>query len=258
MQFTLTESRALKVLCALIVFFCHVTPYVNTIGFIPVSVFFFISGYGFSVSDKNVLLRVPRLMMAYSFAVVVYSLVYGELHLVFPVSWYFAIYGLQILLFWMLPRWWFVLSVNFAVSVAMWYSGEFTYPWWASMVGFPLGMLASRIPSRIGGFPFCAVLLAGVCGLLFTRGFPLFMWFVTVPMCLAMIGFGRTVQLLSQFYYLTMPFFLFHCLVLDMCGVRHGLGLEPMGGIVCAIMLSFIGSVAFSYLVYKLFQKSLK
>lgn len=250
---TKEQSNGLKVLCALMVFFCHVNPYVNLWGFIPVGCFFFISGYGCIFSKKNPLYRCVRLGMVYLFVCGIYSLVSGEVNFSLPFGWFFLIYGVQMFFIWIKPDWRFVLVLDFILSVAMW-KLEFTYPWYTSMAMFPMGMrvaMKGNIDRRI----LAGSLAFGATVFLYSYGFPLLLWMLSVPLTFILIHFRNVYVPLHKLGFMTMPFFVIHCLFLDVLGVRHDMGFPLFAGsMTLSIMLAFFGSAAGAYLLHKFFN----
>lgn len=250
---TKEQSNGLKVLCALMVFFCHVNPYVNMWGFIPVGCFFFISGYGNMFSRKNPLYRCVRLGLIYSFVCSIYFLVSGEVNFHLPFGWYFLVYGFQMWFLYMSSDWRKVFLLDLVLALFMWYL-DFTYPWYTSMIMFPLGMRCA-----VKGFMdrriLALSLAVGASLFLISYGFPVLLWMLSVPLTFALIHFRGAYEKLHKLSFMTMPFFVIHCLFLDVLGVREDFGFPLYAGnMTLSIMLAFFGSAAGAYLLYKFFN----
>lgn len=251
MELTKRQSDGLKVLCALLVFACHCNETINLAGFIPVSVFFFVSGYGLTFSAKNPLYRVPRLLLLYGFFVMLYSLVAGEIYWGIPSCWFLVLYAVELLAFRIRPSWWFVLLFDFVLMFFFWLGG-FSYVWWFSFVAFPFGMFCARskdVPRFTYHWILSAVL--GFVGLIYTKGFPVFGWFFCLPFTVLILNMRNVLEHVSSLAWLTIPFYFVHILLLDMFGVRPDMGQVAYYGQTFGIVLAFLGSVAFSYCIYK-------
>ena len=95
-----TTFDVARIFLALHVFLCHAFfPVHHWYGFLSVSGFFFISGYGISVScpPSRALLRLPRFLAVMFFFSLIYYFVYGVFF--YPTCWFLISYSIAMLLY---------------------------------------------------------------------------------------------------------------------------------------------------------------
>lgn len=250
MKITLDESNGLKVLSALLVFFCHCSPIINMWGFVPVGCFFFLSGYGTFYSNKNPINRIIKFLFIYCLIVCLYSSFKGSFWWNLPFCWFFLIYAIQQIFYRFFHNWKLICLLDFILSLILWRLG-FNYPWYTSMILFPLGLAYANgfsFSRRVLSFMF----LIGLLLFFYSYGFPLLMWCLSIPAVFIMLHYKSVYSPLCKLGYLTLPFYLIHCLFLNLCGVRTELGFNLLfGSVSISIILSFIGSVCGAFLLHK-------
>lgn len=249
------QTDGLKVIMALWIFFCHVFPDVNFFGFIPVSVFFFIAGYGLFGRSAECINRLSRLFLVYCLFVCMYSVFAGNFFWKIPVAWFLLVYALQMIFYRVTKSviGVFLLDVILLVIMA---KLDFNFPWYSSMVAFPLGLQLRKNPNLFHRYPFywLAVLVFSILAS-FAFGMPFYNWGVVFCWLSFVHRFCFVFEGFSGFSRYSMPFYLGHYMILAILGVCGDFGRElAFDSRVFTVFLGFFLSCFLAFVVNKFLQ----
>ena len=249
-RFSITTFGVARFFMAICVFFCHVFEAFNHWGFLFVSVFFFMSGYGMEKSGKRKLALV-RLVPYISFFAW-YSAIYFFFFRVwiYPSSWFLVVYFVIMLLYRLIPNVYGLLAAFLALSVFLHGLG-FEFGWCASYGAFFFGLLVAR---------HCCLFTLRNC-LFFAAGFFLIVfrfevacWFL-LPLfsCVVLsICSWNGFRCLALFGRYSFHFYCVHCLVLGLLGVTWTLGGSyEFWGVLLALLFSVFFSMFFKDYLFK-------
>lgn len=227
---------------ALSVFFCHVFESFNDFGYLFVSVFVFMSGYGMEISAKRkqALVRLlPFLAWFVFFSLFVYFFwgIYP-----FPSYWFLILYFSCSLIFRFssgIPFFLFLCVLLFSFYFFL----GFPFNYYVCFLAFPLGVLVARVP-RLFNFYFCLSFLPLFFLLLFDNLVGLFF---AVPLFIYLVLIlSSYLSFLSFFGSFTLLFYLVHTPVLFFFDSTWTMGGSPE---FWAVTLSFILSVFLSWFI---------
>lgn len=239
-----------RVLMALCVFLCHVFVEFNYLGFLFVSVFFFISGYGLERRRRrlSVLTRCIPLLFVFAWFTGLYGMVYGRF--LFPCAWYMYVYFAVMVLYRLCPG---VYSLLFACCIlaGLFNILGFNPVWYASFGAFVFGVFFARRPSL---FRIWNVVL--FLPLVFLYRYSMAALWALLPMFSYLVFWLCFRPFLSFLRYLspyTKYFYLSHVFCLGIFGATWTLGGSPSLLAIPALLLAFLFSFflkeyLFSYL----------
>lgn len=258
--FSLDTFSVARVLLAVHVFLCHAFfPVHHWFGFLSVSGFFFMSGYGMSLSGnrQRALLRLPRYLAVLGLFSLIYYLMYDVWF--YPTCWFLVSYSVAMLLYRFLGFSRFLFVPVYLFYLVFLHYIEVDYVWVMSPFAFLLGMFYQNRPELFTFrrvffmFIFSAPFFCFTYELCFTwLWMPLYCWLVFKFSSMRFLSF------LKKFSFLTFPFFSLHCWVLGSFGATWTLG--GTGNYFYALV-SFIGSVLGAYYLWyviPLFRKKRK
>lgn len=240
---TKKESSALKVFAMMGVFACHCLDWVNYWGFLFVSVFFFVSGYGLDHKGRSSLLRLPYLFTVWAVYLVFYSLVCGQFVYRLPHCWFLVVYSLLMLFIRITDKLFVLLILCVITALSFWYL-DFTFPWWASLIAFPFGSYVRRY-----GFPdFCSSCLFVLGLLAVLSGIP-GRWLMVLGW-LGMLWKVRAYMLpIAPLATISLNFYLVHYAWLYLFGVHlcpNSLKMPWMGAVLLAMACSIVSAYFFT------------
>lgn len=245
---SLSTFGAARFLMAIAVFFCHVFERFNDFGFLFVSVFVFMSGYGLDYTRKrefSLYRLIPFLAWFVFFSLFAY---FSFARFPFPSYWFFVLYFVCSLLY----RISFSLKSFFLFSSFLFlffYSLDFSLSYYICFLAFPLGLFVSRYPQYFT-FVNCLSILPLI--LLLRFGF-LFGIFAIVPLFTWIVL--RLSSYLSIFSFLgsyTFYFYAVHVFILSFFSSTWTLGGSPE---FWGVFLSFLISSFLSWFLRDFFFK---
>lgn len=227
---------------ALAVFFCHLFEHFNSLfGYFFVSVFFFLSGYGMTVTNSRLrsLNRLVPYLVTFSFAAALYYFVYGDWF--FPGAWFFVSYFSLMVVYRFFATRYFLFVIAFVVFELFFVYLDLPCSYWLSPFGFLLGFCVART-HRFFLWLECLVMFS--IGLLIFYTHELFFLLCWIPL------FIRLSLLVSSFFFfvaplsvLSYPFFVFHSFFLGLFSVTWTLGGSfTVFGSFCGFFLSLLAA----------------
>lgn len=249
-----TESFSLKAFAMAGVFACHCFDFINYWGFLFVSVFFFVSGYGLAGRNKTVLFRLPRLFVLWAFYLVIYALV-RPFTFYLPHLWFLILYCLVLLFYRFVPG----VFENFLFvvfcSLCFWLL-DFNFVWWSSFIAFPFGLYVRKY-----GFPFSSFfsLFFFPAFFLLICGFPV-RWLMVLAFISFLWHFRSFVSFLAPLGLISDHFYFIHFFTLYLCGVQLAPGSFSFPlylGIPLALILSFSYAAFFRYFFSLVLKKNI-
>lgn len=235
---------------AICVFFCHVFEPFNEFGFLFVSVFFFISGYGLETSNKRqtCLTRVIPLLFLLAWFTAIYGLVFRSF--LFPSAWYLYVYFVLMVIYRICPGLTSLWLAVYGLAIVF-YVLDFNWVWWASMGSFVFGVFYAMVP-RYFTLPKVLLWLPLVMTISF---WPMFMWgflplFAWIIFRISSISFLRPLSYFSSY---TKYFYLSHCFCLGLVGATWTLGGQPslipclIAFVLACLFSIFLKDYLFSY-----------
>lgn len=231
-QKTFAAARVLMMVC---VFFCHVFRDFNFFGFLFVSVFFFMSGYGNSFSrDRSLVRLVPYILVSF-FVDMLYSFTYGRVVLFdYPTFWFLVVYYVVCLLYRFVPFSFLVPAFLF-FAFCLWFLG-FHWVWWASFPGFLLGVFVHRYGFFSWSFCLYPFLVSLV---LYVWDFPFWQWGLIPFFVLAVLRLSRFFLFLTPISSISFDFYALHVYFMGLFGCTWCLGGVPgLPGVVYSFVLS--------------------
>lgn len=234
---TFSAARVLMMVC---VFFCHVFRDFNFFGFLFVSVFFFMSGFGNSFSRDRSLVRLVPYILIFFFVDLLYSLTYGQIVLFdYPSSWFLVVYFSVCLLYRFLP--FSFLVPGFLLFALFLWILDFHWVWWASFPGFLLGVFVHRYGLFSWSLSLVAILISFVLVFL---GCPFWQWGFIPFFVLAVLRLSRLLLFVAPISSISFDFYALHVYFLGLFGCTWCLGGSPgLPGVVC----SFVFSLFFAF-----------
>lgn len=235
---------------ALAVFFCHVFPSFNDFGFLFVSVFFFMSGYGMEFShrrDQSLSRLFPYLLFFfwYSFIYLFFFHVWP-----YPSSWFLVVYFLVMLLYRLFSNIYALLCSFVGLAMIFTLLG-FNWVWYASFGAFLFGVFFARRPSMFT-LRNCFLFVTGI--LLFPFVGPSAFWSILPLFSYLVISF-LSLPLFRPFAFMgsyTFHFYCVHCLVLGLFGCTWTLGGVPsLYGCIAAFFVTVLLSIIFTDCLFK-------
>lgn len=235
---------------ALCVFFCHVFEDFNNFGFLFVSVFFFMSGYGMEFASKrdSALTRlVPYLgyFLWFSFIYFLFFRVFP-----YPSSWFLIVYFLVMVLYRLFSNI-YALAVAFVLLGVFFITLEFNFVWYASFWSFLFGVYFAKNPSSFtlrNSLCFLPVffLIPYVGPVSLMAFLPLFSWLV---LTFCSWNVFRRIAYLGRYSF---HFYCVHCFLLGVFGVTWTLGGSPeFWGVLLAFSLSVFFSMFFKDYLFR-------
>lgn len=235
---------------AMAVFFCHVFEQFNSFGFLFVSVFFFMSGYGMESSKlrmKALVRLVPYILFFGWFSCIYFIFYYVS---PYPSSWFFVVYFVVMVLYRLIPSF-NGLLVSFLLLALFFILLGFQFGWCASYGAFLFGVFYAKHPSS---FTLKSTLnFLPLIAFFFLR-FELFAWgllplFCWIVLSLSSLKFFRPISCIGRY---TFFFYCVHCFALGAFGVTWTLGGSPeFWGVLLAFSLSVFLSVFFKDYLFK-------
>lgn len=242
-----SESLGLKAFAMAGVFACHCFDFVNYWGFLFVSVFFFVSGYGLADKRKDVLFRLPRLFLFWAFYLVLYGLVTGRFTYQLPHFWFLPVYCL-VLLFWRFSDGVLTLFLLCCLAALSFYFLDFNFVYWSSLIAFPFGVFVRRYGMPKLFYP--GFFLIGFLAVVF--GIP-GRWFMLLGFLGVIFSFRRRLLLLCDLGFFSQHFYFIHYLFLYVCGVQIAPNSLSVP-FVLALPLSCVLSLTFGFLFSRFFS----
>ena len=249
-RLSFTSFGVARFFMALCVFFCHVFEEFNNFGFLFVSVFFFMSGYGMEFASKrdSALTR----LVPYIFYFIWFSFIYCLLFRVwpYPSSWFLIVYFVVMVLYRFISNIYGLLWA-FVALAGFFYVLDFNWVWSASFGSFLFGVFFARNSSRFTlttclCFTPLVLLLHYGCYAALWGILPLVSWLV-LTFC-SWNGFRRLAYLGRYSFH----FYCIHCLMLGLFGVTWTLGGSPeFWGVLLAFSLSVFFSMFFKDYLFR-------
>lgn len=210
---------SVRFVLALCVFFCHVFERFNDFGFLFVSCFIFMSGFGLDYTHKRffALNRILPYLVWFVFFSLVGFLFYGKFP--FPSYWFFVLYFICSLIYRFSFSLKFLLFFVFLLEI-FFISLDFSYSYYVCLLAFPFGVFVSR-------FPFFFTLKNS---LLFLPFFflvpfsPVFLFSLVPVFCWLVCKFFSFLSFLSFLGVYSFYFFALHCFLLAFFGSTWCLG----------------------------------
>lgn len=230
-----------KVLMALCVFFCHVFEPLNEFGFLFVSVFFFMSGFGLERGHRRFssLTRCIPLLLIFAWFTALYGLFYGKF--LFPCSWYMYVYFGMMVLYRFCPGVYSLLFASCLFAAVLSLLG-FNWVWYASLGAFVFGVFFARKPSLF----ILRNVLVFLPLILLVPGHMAALWAVLPLFSYIVLSLSSRpwLRFLSGFSPYTKYFYLCHVFCLGIFGATWTLGGEPS---FITVVPSFCLSILFSF-----------
>ena len=246
MDCSLRTFSVARVFMALAVFFCHVFEPFNYLGFLFVSVFFFMSGYGmeFSCYRHIALRRLVPYLLYFGWFTFLYFLFFRVFP--YPSSWFLVMYFLIMLVYRFVSSF-RILCISLVLLGLFLPLIGFEFGWCTSFGSFLLGVWLGRdVHRNLPKLTFKNTLLFTPLLLLSSFGIQISLWgilplFILLVMKFSSLRIFGSLGFLGQY---TFFFYCIHCFVLGIFGSTWTLGGEPS---LYPVFLAFVVSCVFSF-----------